>query len=249
VGVGGGKFWGDEFSFFRLLKLAMWELDVAISEPAPRPFGIYIAFELEVGGAVTPNIDVGSGFVYVPGALCAPRGCLAGGTSYEDAEDSVRAYPLRCSIDGALRRNTFLGLPDLLCTVVCPLEIPSPVGREESDLFVAPDSLLAVPRLAELKSLPTGTADVAVLDDEALVLLLLCMAREKNDVGGAGSFDVFEVVDVIEALLETPVSALSLSSLSGFFAARKPNALREAMVAGGSATRSDQALVLRTWAM
>ena len=70
-------------------------------------------------------------------------------------------------------------------------------------------------------------------DDSGLVLLLL----EKNDVDCVGGFEALEAHDVIEAFRDSPNGALSLFSLSGCLADRKPNAAREAIVAAGFATQ------------
>jgi hypothetical protein len=76
---------------------------------------------------------------------------------------------------------------------------------------------------------------VVVLVGSVLPRLLL---REKNDVDCPDCFEVLDAAeDVIEALRPGSVAVLPLSSaLSAGFADRKPNAPREAIVAGWLAT-------------
>ena len=98
--------------------------------------------------------------------------------------------------------------------------------------------------------LPIGMLEgVVVLVGSVLPRLLL---REKNDVDCPDCFEVLDAAeDVIEALRPGSVAVLPLSSalsaLSAGFADRKPNAPREAIVAGWLATHLKAIWRLRTW--
>lgn len=72
----------------------------------------------------------------------------------------------------------------------------------------------------------------ASFDVEASTLARLLL-REKKDVDCIGTFEVFDVVDVIEALLDSSTGIRSFGSVdfSACLADRKPNAVREAIVA------------------
>jgi len=59
------------------------------------------------------------------------------------------------------------------------------------------------------------------------------LLREKKDVDGMGNFEVFDIVDVIEDLLDGPTDIRSFDSFdfSVCLGDRKPKAPREAIVA------------------
>lgn len=152
----------------------------------------------------------------------------------------MRSYAFRWSIEGALRRKTFLGLPDFVCTVVLIDEIPEPGVRRGSALNGIPGSLLLELILTEVW-LPA----IGMLDDGGTfgagdsAFVLLCLFLEKNEVDCEGSFEELEAEDVMEVFRIRLVGSLSFcSSLSGCFADRNPNVPREAIVAAGFASHS-----------
>lgn len=113
------------------------------------------------------------------------------------------------------------------------VDIPRPAPRPGSTTLLVPCSLLPAPILAASCSLPTGMPEeVAILAVGGSTLARLLL-REKNDVDCMGGFDVSDVVDVIDDLLDSPTGIRSFDSV-GFsvcLADRKPNAPREAIVA------------------
>lgn len=65
---------------------------------------------------------------------------------------------------------------------------------------------------------------------------MTCLLLEKKEDDVVGSFEALGVLDAIEGVRDSPTGVLFfLSSFSGCFADRKPNAPREAIVAFGSA--------------
>ncbi len=87
--------------------------------------------------------------------------------------------------------------------------------------------------LAGSCSLPTGMPEGASLLDVGGSTLARLLLREKKDVDCMGNFEVFDVVDVIEDLLDGATGIRSCESVdfSVCLAARKPKAPREAIVA------------------
>ena len=234
---------GDADKSLRLLNLAIRELEVSNSKLGPRPGEVWAVEELGTDGAVIPSTEFAKGStpLYPSGVLLVSIPNLDGGGSYEDAEDSVRAYPLRESDMGAFRRKTFLVLPDFVtCTVVLPDEIPNPMVRVCSVFSGGAGSLWVVPVFAMYWSLLVGALEGAgSLEDDASVLAFLLLEKKDED-DCTGNLGGFEVLDVIDAFLESPGWVFGdLSSLSGSLA-RKPNVPLEAIVAGGFASHSNK---------
>lgn len=111
------------------------------------------------------------------------------------------------------------------------VDIPRPALRPDSTVLLAPCSRFSEPIWAGSCTLPTGMPEeVANFDVEGSTLARL-LPREKKDVDCMGNFEVFDVVDVIEDLLDSPTGILSFGSVdfSVCLADRKPNAPREAI--------------------
>ena len=226
----------------RLLNLAMRELEVSNSKLGPRP-GACTAEALGTDGVDIPRTELAKGSTprYPSGVLFDSIPLLDGGGSYEDAEDSVRAYPLLESDMGALRRKTFLVFPDLVtCTVVFPDDMPNPVPRLSSALSDGVASLLGMLGAALFES---STKDVlegagSLDEDPPAVAFLLLDKKEEDDC--AGILGGFEVLDVIDPFRESPLRVLGApSSFSGCLA-RKPKVPLEAILVDGFAPHSNQ---------
>ena len=191
----------------RLLNLAIRELEVSNSKLGPRPRGIWAVEELGTDGTVIPNTEFAKGStpLYPSGVLLVSIPSLEGGGSYDDAEDSVRAYPLLESDMGAFRRRTFLVFPDLvICTVVFPDEVANPIFRVCSVFTDGAGSLLVVLVSAIYGSRPADALDGAgSLEDDASALAFLLLEK-KDDDDCAGILGGFEVLDVIDAFRESP---------------------------------------------
>ncbi len=244
---------GDAEGPLRLLKRAMRELEVSNSKLGPRPVATCAVEELGTDGAVIPRTEFANGStpLYPSGACLVSFPSLEGGGSYEEAEDSVRAYPLLESDIGAFRRRTFLVFPDLLtCTVVFPDELPKPMPRpvsvfsdEVDSLWVGP--VLTVPWLL-LAGMPEGAGS---LEDDASAFAFLLLAKKDDDEDCVGIFGVLEVLDVIDPLRDFSTCILgTLSSLSGCLT-RKPNVPLEAIVAVGFALHVGGLYWYWTWAI
>ena len=131
----GGTFGvADDCGGFRVLKVAIRELDVANSELGPIPVcaGIDEDGAVDISGIAIPRTDPGYGSVYISGVLAISLEGLEGASSYEEADDSDGAYLPRES-SGALRLRTLRAcLPDLggwVAVIWFIVDIPRPALR------------------------------------------------------------------------------------------------------------------------
>ena len=116
--------------------------------------------------------------------------------------------------------------------------MPRPVLRLSLVTLDAPGSLLLTPTFPESCTLPAGLPKEGAIFGVKASALTRLLLREKKDVVWEGNFEALDAVDVIEDFRESPTGILSFDSV-GFsvcLAGRKPNAVREAMVAAWLAT-------------
>ncbi len=191
---------------------------------------------LEIAGTVIPKTDPGKASAYPPGELTVCSGFSDVVGSYEEAEESVRAYRACCSI-GTLRlkmlRTCF---PDL--SAGPPMggfeaEIPSPAFRAASVVVLVAGSLLVVATWSEPCGLLIADLDeVVTLEGKGSTLGRLCLPREKKEEDDVGILEALGAEDAMGDLDGGPTDIFSFdSALPGCFADLKPNAPREAIVA------------------